>query len=163
MIYSSRYESIRKLREISVRKTEQLFMESLGVLDQNRVFLKSLDVKRKQSVSSISGQEGSFEQTASWRALCYDYVKIVNEEIRQVEQEIERVEAELFERRIHWQEAMKELKKVEHLMELEFEGQKQLEGRREERVQDDLQMSRWGRVSRTDHVSSSPEKGRENR
>lgn len=163
MIFFSRYESVRKIREISARKTEQLFMESLGILDQNRVLLKRLDLKRTQSVSSLSGQEGSLEQTVSWRALCYDYVHVVSEEMRRVEQEIERIESEVSQRRVHWQEAMKELKKVEHLMEVEFEGQKQLDGRREERVQDDLQMSRWERASRPHPVPSSPEKGREGR
>lgn len=158
MIFSSRYESVRRFREISAKKTEQLFMEALGVLDQSRMLLKRLDSKRTQSVASIAGQEGSFEQTVSWRALCYDHVNAVTGEMQRVEQEIGRIEVEVSQRRCHWQDAVKELKKIEHLMELELQGQKQLENRREERVQEDLQMSRWGRDSRSRAVSASSEK-----
>jgi flagellar biosynthesis chaperone FliJ len=142
---------------------EQLFMESLGILDRNRLLLKQLDSKRIQGVSSISGQEGSFEQTSSWRALCYDYVNSVTGEMQRISLEIEKIEVEVSRRRFDWQEAMKELKKVERLMELEFEGKKQLGERRDERVQDDLQMSRWGRSSDVRSGSSRPEKGGENR
>ncbi len=163
MAFPSRYESLRKLKEISVRKSEQLFMEALGILDHNRMLLKKLDSKRVQSVASISGQEGSFAQTVSWRALCYDYVNAVSEEIQRVEEEISKIEIELSRRRCHWQEATKELKKVEHLMEIELQGQKDLEARREERVKDDLQMSRWGKASNFQPVSLSLEKGQDGR
>lgn len=163
MAFSSRYESLRKLREISLRKAEQLFMEALGILDQNRMMLKKLDSKRTQSVDSISGQEGSFAQTVSWRALCYDYVHAVSWEMQRVEEEIVKIEVELSQRRCDWQEATKELKKVEHLMEMEFQGQKDLAEQREERVQDDLQMSRWGKSSKLQSVSLSPGKGRDGR
>ncbi|MHB1757007.1 MAG: flagellar export protein FliJ [Leptospirillum sp.] len=163
MAFSSRYESLRKLREISLRKAEQLFMEALGILDQNRMMLKKLDSKRTQSVDSISGQEGSFAQTVSWRALCYDYVHAVSGEMQRVEEVIVKIEGELSQRRCDWQEATKELKKVEHLMEMEFQGQKDLAEQREERVQDDLQMSRWGKSSKLQSVSLSPGKGRDGR
>ena len=163
MAFSSRYESLRKLREISVRKAEQLFMEALGILDHNRMMLKKLDSKRIQSVASISGQEGSFTQTVSWRALCYDYVNAVSGEMQRVEEEIAKIEIELSQRRWHWQEATKELKKVEHLMEVELQGQKDLEARREERVKDDLQMARWRKASDLQTLSLSPEKGRDGR
>lgn len=162
MMFLSRYESVRKLREISTKKMEQLFMEALLILDRNRILLRTLDFKRSQSVGSLSGQEGSFAQTVSWRALCYDYVHVVSREIFQVEQEIIMIEKEVLLRRGAWQEARRELKKIEHLMEIEFQGQKQLEDRREERGQDDLQMSRWGRRSSiTPRSVSSSEKGRD--
>lgn len=161
MMFSSKYESVRKIRESSARRMERLFMESLVLLDRNRVLLKTLDSRRIQSVSSIDGQEGSFHQTVSWRALCYGYVNVVSEEIRCLEKEIEGIEEEVSRRRFQWQEALKELKKIEHLMEVEFQGQRQLAERREERSQDDLQMSRWGRNGRPS--PSSPEKGEERR
>ncbi len=146
MAFVSRYESVRKVRELSVQKTERVFMEALSLLDRHRGMLRDLDLKRVQGVSFVSGQEGTFEQTAAWRSMCYDYVRWIDGEVERISALMETLSEEVNRCREEWQRSRREIEKINHLMEEEVSGHRSVLIRREERSQEDLTLSRWGKV-----------------